>query len=117
MNRAEIRRQAKATAKMNNKLFMTVAEIEKIKKEAATQAMDKAFVIMMSMPLMVLRDKYGFGEKRLNQFSDYLFDLYNCFDTGHVTFDDLIKILKDEVGVIIKYDPENIRAYKGDVEK
>lgn len=97
MNRAERRRLG-----IKNKepvINLKAGDISKIKENAANQAIDTAFVMMMAIPLMVLRDKYNFGKKRLETFSDYVLDLYDSFDKGYITFDDLKGILKDEVGI------------------
>ena len=100
MNRAERRKQGiKGKSPVLN---IKAEDINKIKQNAVKQAADTAFIMMLSIPLMVLRDKYGYGKKRLEVFSDYVLDLYDCFDKGYVTFDDLINILKEEVGIEIK---------------
>lgn len=46
---------------------LTWEQIENIKLKATSEAMDFAFRQMMLLPLMVLRDHYGFGAKRLEE--------------------------------------------------
>lgn len=104
MNRAERRRRG-----IKNKepvLNVKASDISKIKENAVNQAADTAFVMMITIPLMVLRDKYNFGKKRLEAFSDYVLELYDSFDKGYITFDDLKKTLKEEVGVEFKTGKE-----------
>lgn len=104
MNRAERRRRG-----IKNKepvLNVKVSDISKIKENAVNQAADTAFVMMITIPLMVLRDKYGFGKKRLEVFSDYVLDLYESFDKGYITFDDLKETLKEEAGIEFKTGKE-----------
>jgi Ca2+-binding EF-hand superfamily protein len=101
MNRAERRRRGiKGKEPIIN---LKSSNISKIKADATTQAVDTAFIMMLSIPLMVLRDKYGFGKKRLEKFSDYALELYDSFDKGYVSLDDLIEVLKEEVGVEVKF--------------
>lgn len=100
MNRAERRRNQKQKDPVYN---LKQSDIDKIKKDASNEAIDKAFIIMCSLPCMVLRDKYGFGEKRMKQFMDHLMELYDSFNTGYVTFEDLLTTLKEEVGVTFEF--------------
>lgn len=100
MNRAERRR--KGIKGKEPVLNIKAADIANIKEKAALEAMDIAFVMMMSIPIMVLRDKYGFGKKRLDAFSDYVLDLYDSFNKGYITLDDLRETLKEEVNIEFK---------------
>ena len=67
MNRAERRRQAKMQSKGEKTINIKAYDIESIKQSATRQAANKAFVMMLSIPLMVLRDKYGFGKKTVRK--------------------------------------------------
>ena len=99
MNRAERRRVDKASSKSDKAYMINANAINSIKAEATNNAIDKAFILMLSMPLMVLRDKYGFGRKRLTEFNEYVLDLYDSFKKDYVTLDDLSKTVEEETGV------------------
>lgn len=43
-------------------------------------------------------------KKRLEKFLNYVWELYDSFEKGYVTLDDLINVLKEEVEVEIKFD-------------
>lgn len=75
-----------------------------LKEITTKKAVNTAFIMLLSIPLMVLRDKYGYGKKRLEKFLNYVWELYDSFEKGYVTLDDLINVLKEEVEVEIKFD-------------
>lgn len=78
------------------------ADIQNIKKQATNKAVDTAFTAMLAIPMLVMRDKYGFGKKRLEKFMDEVFEVYNSFNNDYLTLDDMRQALKDEVGFTIK---------------
>lgn len=91
------REQQKAQKTYN----LTSGQIGEIKKQAADEAIHAAFILMCGLPLMALRDKFGFGKTRLERFSDALLDLYDSFDKGYITLEDLHKTIYEETGVKI----------------
>ena len=50
---------------------------------------------------MVLRDHHGFGKKRLEAFVEDCIELFDSFDKGYITFDDMQKTIFEETGVQI----------------
>lgn len=101
MGRAEIRRLQREQQKAKKTYTLTQGQIGDIKKQAADEAIHAAFILMCGLPLMALRDKFGFGKVRLERFSDALLDLYDSFDKGYVTLEDLHKTIFEETGVKI----------------
>lgn len=96
MNRAERRKQ-----KDNKKpavRMMTDDQIEQIKRAATDAAVDKMFVLMMGIPLLVLRDKHGFGKFRLGKFADNCYSWYKSVRDGDVGLEEIIKVLEEEAG-------------------
>lgn len=55
-----------------------------------------SFTCMMAM---VLRDKYGFGKKRMAEYSVAFHDLADSIDGGWLTYNDIIETIKEETGV------------------
>ncbi len=51
---------------------------------------------------MVLHDKFGFGPVRCERFTDAVLDLYDSFEKGYVTLDDIHGTLKEECGITIE---------------
>ncbi|MBO5100591.1 MAG: hypothetical protein J6B63_04705 [Treponema sp.] len=101
MNRAERRRITKENQK-NPTLNIKVSDINKNKETATKDAVNEAVSLMLSIPVMVLHDKYGFGKKRLQKFTDQCLELFDSFNKGYVSFEDLINTLKEETGVEVK---------------
>ena len=81
---------------------LTEEQINQIKKEATDKALETAFTLMLGIPLMVLRDKYGFGKKRMNEYIDYALETYDSFNKGYFTLEDVEKMLREEVEVNIR---------------
>lgn len=102
MNRSEKRRSDRQVTKQTKVYTLTQAQIDQIKKDATDAATKRAFAIMLAMPMMVLRDKFGFGQKRLNFFLNETFAVYEAFEDDRLTMVDMHETIKMETGVIIK---------------
>lgn len=108
MNRAERRKRAKLGLPVEKEPVINVkaSDIQQIKKNATNQAADTAFFLMLAIPVMVLHDKYGQlmrrevdGKSREERFADLCIDLYDSFNKGYVTLDDLAECLWEEAGI------------------
>lgn len=66
-------------------------ELDKIKM----QVLDT----VLAMSCMVLRDDFGFGTKRLNRFKEQFNFKTECLQDDHMTWADILEIIKDEVGI------------------
>jgi hypothetical protein len=94
MNRAERR---KHDIKAKPKTYtLTDAQLMQIKN----QAVEKALVLMLGLPVMVLHDKFGWqGDDRLQKFMDRVLELYDSFNQGYITLEDIIRTVEEETGV------------------
>jgi hypothetical protein len=101
VNRAERRRQKKVAAKADRVVNIKAADVTRIKENATIGAANKAFILMLAIPMIVLRDDFGFGGKRLTKFIDRALEQYKCFESGAVTIDELRQIIYEETGVSI----------------
>lgn len=103
MNRAERRQLQKKGMNVKHEPVINVkaADLATIKKQAAGEAIDTAFIIMLALPMLALRDNWGFGKVRLERFMDQVIDLYDSFNKDYLTLEDMHKALEDEVGVKI----------------
>ena len=80
---------------------MKKSDIEKMKVDAADKAMKVAFELMVSIPVMVIHDKFGQlmkKEGREEKFAELCLDLYDSFQKGYVELDELRKCLEEEAG-------------------
>lgn len=102
MTRAERRRLERKMKKGNKTYNLTVDQLNQIKDKAVTEATGTAFTLMLAIPLIVLRDKYGYGQKRMDKFIDYVLDTFDSFDKGYVSLEDIEQVLYDEVGLKVR---------------
>ena len=79
----------------------TLEQIEAIKKNAVSEAVEAAWVLMLGLPVMVLSDKNGFTDEDLDKFVDDVMELHDSYDKGYLTLADIHTALKDEAGVSI----------------
>lgn len=108
MNRAERRRLEKEGKNVPAEpvINMKSSDVHKIKADATKSAADIAFFLMLAIPVMVLHDKYSLlmkrtvdGKSREERFADLCLDLYDSFEKGYVTLDDLHECLWEEAGI------------------
>lgn len=74
------------------------ADIIKAKKQAQTQAMNITWAIFFS----VMRDKEGYGKKRLRRVWNGVNELSDSISKGYVNVKDLMKTLADEAGIYLE---------------
>lgn len=79
MNRAERRKAKKAGLPVKKEPVVNIkaADVEKIKQDASKDAANKAFLLMLGLPVMILHDKFGFGPVRCERFTDAVLELYD----------------------------------------
>ena len=96
MNRVERRRAKKAGIPVKKEPVVNIkaADVQKIKQDASKEAADKAFLLMLGLPVMVLHDKFGFGPVRCERFTDAVLELYDSFEKGYVSLEDIHLTLK-----------------------
>lgn len=107
MNRAERRRLGKKGHEPV--INIKSADVQKIKMDAVKYASDKAFVLMLGIPTMVIHDHYGNlnrkevdGKPREERFVEYCLDLYDSFERGFISMDDIKWCLEEEAGIKIE---------------
>ena len=91
---------------MNRKLRRELAKkgnLETVVAGAITETQHKirfdTINDLMIMSLMVLHDKYGFGEKRLKKFHTEIASLGECLIAGTVNLDDIKDYLQENCKV------------------
>lgn len=106
MNRAERRKRKNAPSPKT--YVLTEDQINKLKHDAVREAMRKTFLMFMSIPVMVLHDKFGFGRLRLGRFMDYALMWYESVYDNETQLMELVKIAGDECGVrVINWEEKN----------
>lgn len=70
-------------------------------KKGRKDSIEKASQLSMAVPIIVLRDEFGFGEKRIDKFIAAYIKLYEAIDEGWLDINDIIKTINEETGVKI----------------
>lgn len=111
MNRAERRKSGKkervATYNFTQEQLDAVirarvkAEVDTIKKQARDEAVDIAITLMLALPLEVLKDKHWVktAKRRLPKFMDNVLSLYDSWNKGEITIEELREDLWEYGGI------------------
>lgn len=67
-------------------------ELDQDFRDATLQILDTVLI----MSLIVLKDKFDFGTKRLDRFKKRFNDKTECLETGNVTWIDMIEQVREE---------------------
>lgn len=62
------------------------------------EVINETMVMLLGLPLIVLRDSFGFGRKRLTEFTDEVLKQVKCAENGRVTLKELQDIIYKETG-------------------
>ena len=111
MNRAERRKQAKLTGSpivRDPIISMKKSDISRIKQEATQKATDIAISLLLSIPIKVMYEKYGWGtKKRLPELAEALTDEYQRFADGEMTLEEYREMVFEYCGVKFKSEQED----------
>lgn len=84
---------------------VTYEEIQKYIRQGYEKgyqdAIEKASQYSMAVPVMALRDEFGFGKKRLDKFLESYMKLYDAIEEGYLNLDDIIETVNEETSVEI----------------
>lgn len=83
---------------------LTDEQLKAIVDDAIDEASNKAFGMMLGLPLIVLRDTFGFGKERLTRFMDGLLYQYDSFDKDYIALEDLTKTIEEETGYKVTWN-------------
>ena len=83
---------------------MTEEEISKMKSDAVDEAFDKVFGCLFTLPLIALREEYGFGKKRLQVINDKMTDMLKEIEKDELDLNDLVKQMKEKYEITFRYE-------------
>lgn len=98
MNRSERRRLGLGAVKTYT---LADADLDRIKREACDDAVRDAFVLMVALPCLALRDEFGFGRERLVRFATRAVGWLEAVNRGDVEIRDAVDQLREETGIEI----------------
>lgn len=79
-------------------------QLEQVKRDAVNEAVGTAFKMLMSIPSMVLHDKFGFGHIRLDRFMHYVVDWYDEVQSGGTPLEEIMAIAEADSGIkVLEY--------------
>ena len=80
---------------------LTWEQIETMKRDACRQASRVLWELMLGLPTMVLSDKHDFTAGQLDEFVDDVLNLYDSYEQGYLSLQDVEAALKEEAGIVI----------------
>lgn len=80
----------------------TLEQINAMKRQAVDEAVRELMELTIGLPAMALRDKKGWGKKRLSWLAQAVLELYESYDQGYLTLQDIRDTLRDECGFEIR---------------
>ena len=83
----------------NRKTFAPAFVNESSLHEFEDYVKHNCIITFMCITAMLMRDKYGFGNKRMAEFSLSFHNLADSIDRDYLTYNDILKTIKDETGV------------------
>ena len=81
-------------------------EIHRVREEAFDDAINVAMILLLTLPLKVLMDKYWKKSyvQRLPQFTEYVIEYYQRWQNGEIDIEDLKQDLWEYGGVRLEED-------------
>lgn len=83
--------------KKNPAVHLRESDIKKMKRDVSDKALKYGLVLFLS----VMRDKEGYGIKRLKRLYEELLELADSLNKGYVNLFDLEKTLQEEANIVI----------------
>lgn len=96
ISRSNSKNGVKDMAKVNP---ITKAMIKQAKQAAVNDATNQVFKLLLSLPVYVLHNDWGFGKTRCERFAEQLLEAYDAYEKGYITLEDLAQVLYEETGM------------------
>lgn len=86
----------------NNKKTMSQAYRVRNRRDA-DKLISGAYEVFLLFGIMALRNKFEFGNARIERWIDEVNDLWDSYNKGFISLEDLKKTIKEETGVTIEF--------------
>ena len=86
--------------KKNHVVHLKQSHVKNMKEDATNEGLKGALIIFFT----VMRDKEGYGRKRLKRIFKHATDLADSMQKGYVKMEDLEKVLADEADIVFHMD-------------
>ena len=77
--------------------------VEKATLQMAKEATEEAYTRQFAVMMRVLRDRFGFGRKRLRRLWDTCLEYIHDIDEGLLNTEEMLACLKNEDGIVIRW--------------
>ena len=77
--------------------------VEKATLQMAKEATEEAYTRQFAVMMRVMRDRFGFGRKRLRRLWDACLEYIHDIDEGLLNTDEMLACLKNEDGIVIRW--------------
>lgn len=85
--------------KKNPAVHLKQSDVKKLKEDATNAGLKYAIILFFT----VMRDKEGYGIKRLKRLYDRTTELADSINKGYVNWKDLEKVLADEADITLHF--------------
>lgn len=107
------RRKAGKTPTYNFTLEQINAMLDKAKEQAVKEAVGALIELMLGLPIMILHDKHGWGKTRNSRLVDDVMNLYDSYEKGYLTLEDVREVLWEEAETRVQRVDKSV-TWKGD---
>lgn len=80
--------------------------VEKACMQTAKEAVEEAYKRQFAVMMRVLKDRFGFGRKRLRRLWDACLEYIHDIDEGLLSTEEMLKCLKNQDGIVIRWRVE-----------
>lgn len=77
--------------------------MEKACMQTAKEAVEEAYTRQFAVMMRVMRDRFGFGKKRLRRLWDACLEYIHDIDEGLLNTEEMLACLKNEDGIVIRW--------------
>ena len=81
---------------------LTKAMIQQVKRLVANKVAEEVLILTLGLPIMALRDEFGFGRQRLERFMEKTIEIYEDYQNGLFTLQEVKDTIEAETGFIIR---------------
>lgn len=86
----------------NTQVTNSLKEIRKMKADARAEGLKEALQITSMIPMIVLRDEYGFGKTRMNRYLDRYQNTLDAYFRDYLTLEDIVKVMQEEIKIDVR---------------
>lgn len=77
--------------------------VEKATLQMAKEATEEAYTRQFAVMMRVMRDRFGFGRRRLRRLWDACLEYIHDIDEGLLSTEEMLKCLKNQDGIVIRW--------------